>query len=162
MNTGKRYLQRWGGLEAFFPGLLAYSGDIARAKPIQESNFFMWTRNGIEPEAYNYAADTILYNGYPLRPEIMESAYYLYTLTGDTIYQHQGRVIFESLKKYCRTEHGYAELENVITKEQSDMMESFFLAETLKYLYLLFAPQGTIDLKTTVFNTEAHPIKKTW
>jgi hypothetical protein len=38
-------------------------------------------------------------------------------------------------------------------------MESFFLAETLKYLYLLFAPPKTVDLKSTVFNTEAHPIR---
>jgi mannosidase alpha-like ER degradation enhancer 2 len=161
MQSGKKVAQRWGGLEAFFPGLLAYSGDLGRAKSLQESNYFMWNRYGIEPESYNYAADTITYNGYPLRPEIMESAYYLYSFTGDTAYQHQGRVIFESLKKYCRTKYGYAELENVITKEQRDMMESFFLAETMKYLYLLFAPPGTVDLDITVFNTEAHPLRKT-
>jgi mannosyl-oligosaccharide alpha-1,2-mannosidase len=38
------------------------------------------------------------------------------------------------------------------------MMESFFLGETLKYLYLLFADQQEIDLKQWVFNTEAHPM----
>lgn len=162
MNSGKRYLQRWGGLEAFFPGLLAYSGDLPRARALQESNDHMWNRHGIEPEAYNYASDTILYNGYPLRPEIMESAYYLYVLTGDTLFQKQGRKIFEDLRTHCRTPYGYAELENVITKEQRDMMESFFLAETMKYLYLLFSPPGTLDLNTTVFNTEAHPLRRTW
>jgi mannosidase alpha-like ER degradation enhancer 2 len=41
-------------------------------------------------------------------------------------------------------------------------MESFFLAETLKYLYLLFAPPETIDIHSVVFNTEAHPMKRTW
>lgn len=41
-------------------------------------------------------------------------------------------------------------------------MESFFFAETLKYLYLLYAPRNTLDLKTSVFNTEAHPLKRTW
>lgn len=162
MNTGKRYLQRWGGLEAFMPGLLAYTGDLQRAREIQNSNFHMWNRYGIEPEAFNYAADTILYNGYPLRPEIMESAYYLYQTTGDTLYRMMGRTFFESLKKYCRAPYGYAELENVVTKQQRDMMESFFLAETMKYLYLLFAPPKTIDLNVTVFNTEAHPLRRTW
>ena len=41
-------------------------------------------------------------------------------------------------------------------------MDSFFLAETMKYLYLLFAPPETLDLNQVVFNTEAHPIRKTW
>jgi len=39
-------------------------------------------------------------------------------------------------------------------------MESFYLAETLKYLYLIFAPEETFDLQKCVFNTEAHPFKK--
>jgi hypothetical protein len=64
------------------------------------------------------------------------------------------------LVKYCRTETGYCALHNVETKEKSDQMESFFLAETLKYLYLLFAPAETLDLSKFVFNTEAHPIRK--
>ncbi|HNS74422.1 MAG TPA: glycoside hydrolase family 47 protein, partial [bacterium] len=57
--------------------------------------------------------------------------------------------------------HGYAALASVITKEKKDSQESFFLAETLKYLYLLFAPVE-IDLDKTVFTTEAHPLKRTW
>lgn len=162
MNNGAIFQRRWGGLEAFFPGLLAYAGDIERAKKIQQSNYHMWTKFGIEPEAFDYSADSILYNGYPLRPEIMESAWYLYKLTGDTLYQKMGLVFFQSLQKYCRTENGYAELENVITKTKGDMMESFFLAETLKYLYLIFADPNSVDLNVTVFNTEAHPLKRTW
>jgi hypothetical protein len=55
---------------------------------------------------------------------------------------------------------GYAALADVQTKQKVDRMESFFLAETLKYLFLLFAPSQAIDLSTTVFNTEAHPIRK--
>lgn len=162
MNSGKKIQQRWGGLEAFFPGLLALSGDIPRAKELQNSNYKMWNRFGIEPEAYHYGADTILYNGYPLRPEIIESTYYLYKITGDTLYQEMGRTFFLSLKKYCRNENGYAELDNVVTKQQRDMMESFFLAETLKYLFLLFSLADNVDLNTTYFNTEAHPLKRTW
>ncbi|MCK5571930.1 MAG: glycoside hydrolase family 47 protein, partial [Bacteroidetes bacterium] len=45
--------------------------------------------------------------------------------------------------------------------EKSDRMESYFLAETLKYLYLLFAPPETLDFSSVVFNTEAHPIRGT-
>ena len=53
-------------------------------------------------------------------------------------------------------------MSNVETKAKKDSMESYFLAETLKYLYLLFAPRGTLDLNKMVFNTEAHPLRNTW
>jgi mannosidase alpha-like ER degradation enhancer 2 len=122
----------------------------------------MWTTFGIEPEEFDYSTMKITSPGYPLRPEIIESAFYLYRFTNDSKYLDMGKTIFESLVKYCRTDAGYAALRNVETKEKRDNMESFFLAETLKYLYLLFAPPETIDLKKVVFNTEAHPIKKTW
>lgn len=61
--------------------------------------------------------------------------------------------------KYCKTDAGFAELKNVVTKEKQDAMESFFLAETLKYLYLLFSPQSTLNFNKIIFNTEAHPIQ---
>jgi hypothetical protein len=40
-------------------------------------------------------------------------------------------------------------------------MESFVLAETFKYYYLLFAPSA-LDFDTVTFNTEAHPLRATW
>ena len=73
-----------------------------------------------------------------------------------------GKTFLEDLVLYCRTDAGFSSLKNVITKEKSDRMESFFLAETLKYLYLLFADPGIINFQNTFFNTEAHPIKRTW
>ena len=57
---------------------------------------------------------------------------------------------------------GYAELKSVITKEKSDRTETYFFGETLKYLYLLFAPPETLDFDNVIFNTEAHPIRRTW
>ena len=71
-------------------------------------------------------------------------------------------VMVDSLLHYTRAETGYAALQSVVTKQQRDQMESFFLAETLKYAYLLFAPPGTLDFDKVVFNTEAHPLRKTW
>lgn len=162
MNTGRRRHRVFGGLEAFMPGLLALSGDTARAAALQRSCEAMWNRYGVEPEMYDYAADSVRYGRYPLRPEIIESAYYLYRITGDTAYQHMGASFFRALRRHCRTEAGYAELADVVTKRQHDMMESFFLAETMKYCYLLFADPSLIDLRSVVFNTEAHPIRKSW
>jgi mannosidase alpha-like ER degradation enhancer 2 len=100
--------------------------------------------------------------GYQLRPEIVESAYYLYRYTKDPRYLEMGRTFFEALVRDCRAGGGYTVLKSVVTKEKGDLMPSYFLAETMKYLYLLFAPEEALDFKRVVFNTEAHPLRKTW
>jgi hypothetical protein len=71
-----------------------------------------------------------------------------------------GRSFFEDLRRHCRTEGGYAVLESVVSKRQGDRMPSFFLAETLKYLYRLFALKA-LDFHGVVFTTEAHPLRRT-
>jgi len=160
MNTGRRTRTYFGALDAFFPGELALSGDLDRARRLEESCYKMWTVAGIEPEVLDYSAMKVVSAGYPLRPEIIESAYYLHHFTNDPRYLEMGRTFFDSLVKYCRTDVAYAALKDVRTKEKTDDMESFFFAETLKYLYLLYAPAGTVDLSKQVFNTEAHPLRK--
>ena len=162
MNTGARVGTDFGSLDAFFPGTLALSGDLDRARKLEDSAYKMWTTFGIEPEEMNYSTMKISSEGYELRPEIIESAYYLHHFTNDPRYLEMGKTFFDSLVKYCRTDVAYAALSNVEKKTKKDEMESFFFAETLKYLFLLYAPADTIDLKTMVFNTEAHPIRKTW
>ena len=99
---------------------------------------------------------------YLLRPEAVESFFVLYHLTGDPIYREWGWEVFQAIERYCKTEAGYGQLKNVRNKHRppEDTMESFFLAETLKYLYLLFDPDTPIDLlHKHVFNTEAHPMR---
>ena len=122
----------------------------------------MWNRHGIEPEQFDYVKMEAAAPRYFLNPEIMESAYYLYMFTRDERYRRMGQTLFDSLRTYCRHDVGYAELKSVLTKEKADRMESYFLAETLKYLYLLFAPPETLEFNAVIFNTEAHPIRKTW
>jgi mannosidase alpha-like ER degradation enhancer 2 len=162
METGRRTATSYGALDAFFPAVLALSGDLSRARRLQESSFKMWNVAGVEPEEIDYAALKIKEPGYPLRPEIVESAYYLHRLTRDGRYLSMGAAMFEDFVKHCRTDEAYASLKNVETKEKSDGMQSFLFAETFKYFYLLFAPPKTLDLKSIVFNTEAHPIRKSW
>jgi mannosidase alpha-like ER degradation enhancer 2 len=123
----------------------------------------MWTTFGIEPETLDYMTMQVVSPGYQLRPEIIESSYYLAFYTKDPRYQGEmGSTFILSLVRYCKTDAGFAALSNVETKSKRDNMESYFLAETLKYLYLLFAPRETLDLNKVVFNTEAHPLRKTW
>ncbi|KAJ8658821.1 hypothetical protein O0I10_005548 [Lichtheimia ornata] len=96
-----------------------------------------------------------------LRPETMESIFLMYRITGDPIYREWGWKIFEAFEKYTKLPGGgYTALRDVtsIPPTQDDRMDTFFLAETLKYLYLLFSPDDMIPLDHYVFNSEAHPL----
>ena len=159
MTTGQRTRTTFGSLHAFLPSVLAYAGDLDRARRLQDSAFRMWTLHGIEPEGLDYREMRVTSAGYQLRPEIMESAYYLYHYTKDPKYLEMGRTFLNGLIEHCRTDAGYTVLRNVTTKEKGDLMHSFFLAETLKYLYLLFDSEP-LDFDKVVFNTEAHPLRR--
>ena len=162
MNTGQRTHSYYGALDAFFPALLVLSGDTARAQRLQDSSLRMWRLHGIEPETIDYRTTKIIFPGYALRPEIVESTYYLAHLTQDPKYLAMGRTLLRDFVKYCRTDAGYAALSDVVAKKKKDRMESFVLAETFKYFYLLFAPSSALDFDAATFNTEAHPLRRTW
>jgi len=180
MNTGKRSATAYGALDAFFPAVLALSGDLERAGRLQQSSMKMWELHGIEPEEIDYKTMKVTYPGYPLRPEIVESTYYLHhyaslgaapqrtgtaklpPLANRAVYLRMGEQLFRDFVKHCRTDEGYAALKSVVTKEKTDSMQSFLFAETFKYFYLLFAPARTLDFNKVIFNTEAHPIRRTW
>lgn len=94
------------------------------------------------------------------RPETVESLFYMWRITGDEIYREWGWEIFTSFVKYTAAEDGagFTSLSNAneIPPKLRDNMESFWLAETLKYLYLLFSPVDLLPLDSIVINTEAH------
>ncbi len=156
MHTGRILSTKYGALAAFYAGLCAYAGDIETAKNIQQANFYMWTRFNIEPESFDFIADKIISSEYILRPENIESSFYLFRSTGQFEYLWMAKLMTENIIEKCKTDIGFASLKNVSTFEKSDQMESFFLAETLKYAYLCFS-DSTEDINKIVFNTEAHP-----
>ncbi|KAL4881474.1 glycoside hydrolase [Aspergillus karnatakaensis] len=114
------------------------------------------------------------------RPETVESLLYMYRITGDETYRHWGWEMFKSFIKYTAvtekstshmTESGEATMSrivsftslansNIIPPVTRDNMESFWMAETLKYFYLLFSDRDFISLEENVFNTEAHPMPR--
>lgn len=158
MDTGARTGTRFGALDAFLPAVLALGGDLDRATRLQESVAVMWDTFGIEPESFDYVTMEMGYPAYPLRPEAIESAYYLFVLTGDERWREMGKDMFRRVAAAARTDQGFAHLRDVRTGEQSDAMQSFFLAETLKYAYLLADPSA-LDFDAVIFNTEAHPLR---
>mmetsp|Transcript_12847 Transcript_12847/g.30040 ORF Transcript_12847/g.30040 Transcript_12847/m.30040 type:complete len:614 (-) Transcript_12847:356-2197(-) len=144
--------------------------DLKTAKALTYTCYQMYAQmpTGISPELVRFheGKDMSIADGgaiyYILRPETVESLFVLYHLTGDPIYREWGWEIFQSIEKYCKTEAGYGKLNDVrnVNEGPQDEMESFFLAETIKYLYLLFDPDTEIDLLNKhVFNTEAHPMR---
>ena len=96
---------------------------------------------------------------YILRPETVESYFYMWRATHDPMYQEWGWSAVQAIEKHCRTDNGYTGLKNVFDAHppKDNVQQSFFLAETLKYLYLLFSDDSDISLREYVFNTEAHP-----
>ncbi|XP_038011846.1 endoplasmic reticulum mannosyl-oligosaccharide 1,2-alpha-mannosidase isoform X2 [Motacilla alba alba] len=98
-----------------------------------------------------------------LRPETVESLFYMYRFTGDKKYQDWGWEILQNFNRYTRVPTGgYTSINNVqnpSNPEPRDKMESFFLGETLKYMFLLFSDDiDLINLDKYIFNTEAHPL----
>ncbi|KAJ1918703.1 hypothetical protein H4219_002425 [Mycoemilia scoparia] len=99
---------------------------------------------------------------YLLRPEVIESIFYLHRITGDSKYQEWAWNIWNGIKKNCKVDGGYVGIKNVQGGKSSGIIpnqESFVFAETFKYLYLIFSP-SEISLDDYVFTTEAHPFKR--
>ncbi|KAH8731451.1 glycoside hydrolase [Phaeosphaeriaceae sp. PMI808] len=98
------------------------------------------------------------------RPETVESLFYMWRITGDELYREWGWEMFEAFVKYTLVENGggFTSVDNVreIPPPKRDNMESFWLAETLKYFYLLFGPNDVLPLDQIVLNTEAHPFPR--
>lgn len=123
------------------------------------------------PEIVKFTAERGMYidvrdKHYLLRPETVEALFVLWRTTAKEKWRDAGWRIFEAINRSCSVYrddefHGFSGLRDVTVKGQpafDDMQQSFFLAETLKYLYLLFSPNDLIPLDKYVFNTEAHPL----
>ena len=143
--------------------------DLKTGKALTYTCYQMYARmpTGISPEYIQVyeGKDFDIGPGAPhylLRPEAMESFFVLYHLTGDPVYREWGWEVFQAIERYCKTTVGYGQLHDVrqTASRPDDKMESFFLAETMKYMYLLMDPETPIDLlHKHVFNTEAHPVR---
>jgi len=98
---------------------------------------------------------------YKLRPEAIESVFIMYRTTGEQYWRDQGWKMFQAIESSTRTLEAHSAIKDVTSIEPlfTDTMESFWLAETLKYFYLLFSDSNLISLDDYVLNTEAHPFR---
>ena len=131
-------------------------------------NIYQYFKAGIGPDSMMFNDDNLskeaitpLEDEYYLRPETVESIYVMYKLTGNPKFRKYAWNIFLSIRKYCKTKYGYAGIGDVRRPNQFPLPEqqSWFLAETLHYLYLTFESSSFMPLDEWVYNTEAHPLK---
>ncbi|XP_037626011.1 ER degradation-enhancing alpha-mannosidase-like protein 3 isoform X2 [Sebastes umbrosus] len=144
-------------LLAFFPGLQVLKGDIRPAIETHEMLYQVTKKHNFLPEAFT-TDFRVHWAQHPLRPEFAESTYFLYKATGDPYYLEAGRTILDNLNRFARVPCGFAAMKDVRTGSHEDRMDSFFLAEMFKYLFLLFADAEDLpfDVEDYVFTTEAH------
>uniref|UniRef100_A0A8C6MDU9 alpha-1,2-Mannosidase n=1 Tax=Nothobranchius furzeri TaxID=105023 RepID=A0A8C6MDU9_NOTFU len=144
-------------LLAFFPGLQVLKGDIRPAIETHEMLYQVTKKHNFLPEAFT-TDFRVHWAQHPLRPEFAESTYFLYKATGDPYYLEAGRTILDNLNRFARVPCGFAAMKDVRTGSHEDRMDSFFLAEMFKYLFLLFAETDDLpfDVEDYVFTTEAH------
>ncbi|XP_067662725.1 ER degradation-enhancing alpha-mannosidase-like protein 3 isoform X1 [Haliotis asinina] len=144
-------------LLAFWPGLQVLKGDIRPAIETHEMLYQVIQRHNFLPEAFT-TDFRVHWSHHPLRPEFVESTYFLYKATGDPHYLEVGKQVVENLDKMARVPCGFAAIKDVTTLRHEDQMDSYVLAETFKYLYLLFAEKEemTLDIDDYIFTTEAH------
>ncbi|XP_072421646.1 ER degradation-enhancing alpha-mannosidase-like protein 3 isoform X1 [Chiloscyllium punctatum] len=144
-------------LLAFFPGLQVLKGDLQPAIETHEMLYQVIQRHKFLPEAFT-TDFAVHWAQHPLRPEFIESTYFLYKATKDPYYLQVGKSVVDSLNQHARVPCGFAAVQDVRTGNHEDRMDSFFLAEMFKYLYLLFADDRELpfNLDDYIFTTEAH------
>jgi len=149
-------------LSAYYQGLLTMAGELDEAIETHLLYTALWARYSAMPERWSTATGNIesglrWWGG---RPEFIESNWYLFRATKDPWYLHVAEMVLRDIKRRCWTKCGWAGLQDVRTGELSDRMESFFLGETAKYLFLTFDQSHPINSwdASFVFTTEGHPL----
>ncbi|KAJ7095302.1 alpha mannosidase-like protein [Mycena belliarum] len=145
-------------LSAFWPGLQVLAGDIQNAIKLHMIYYNLWRKHSGLPEVYDTNFKQATSHQYPLRPEFIESTWYLYRATGDPFYLDVGERVLFDLTTRAKVPCGLAGIKDLRTNSRDDRMESFALSETLKYLFLLFDENNALhrDDSNYVFTTEGH------
>ncbi|CAM9824254.1 unnamed protein product, partial [Ectocarpus sp. 8 AP-2014] len=166
MEGGTLTSRTFDNLMAFWPGMQTLMGEVTLASRTLNAFYLVWRDWGFLPEQFSQDQWALKEHGigraYPLRPELIESTLLVQRASGDPSWLWAGSDFLRSLQvcvsqAFCRTECGYAGVRDVEDCSLDEQMPSFFLSETLKYLYLLFDEDNFIHKGNYVFSTEAHP-----
>ena len=167
-------------LATFAGGMLAIGAVVGNEQAVEDlelagrlattfATVYKTMKSGVMAEQMKYNARNpgkdkdfwVYVDEYILRPESVESVYIMWKFTGLQKYRDYAWDMFKGINRSCRVPGGFAAITGVDSDRvrHKDSMESFFLAETLKYLYLTFSDSSLISPTEWVFNTEAHPVR---
>ncbi|KIM46267.1 glycoside hydrolase family 47 protein [Hebeloma cylindrosporum] len=158
MHSGDAAYLTVDSLSAFWPGLQVLAGDVQNAIKLHLIYYNLWKQHCGLPEVYDTNYKQATSHQYPLRPEFIESTWYLYRATRDPFYLDVGERVLFDLTTRAKVACGLTGIQDLRTNKRDDRMESFALSETLKYLYLLFDEENFLhsDDSNYVFTTEGH------
>lgn len=163
-------------LGAFWAGLEVLTGQLKDAIKTHLVYLKIWDHFDLIPERWGFLInknklskrdkyESIILEWYPLRPEFIESTYYLYRATRDPMYLQIGARILKLLQTKFKAKCGFRGIQDIRTGQYQNRMETFVMSETLKYLILLFDVDNEIFIHTDImhsknwiFSTEAHPM----
>lgn len=148
-DSGKFTFPYFEALDAYWPGLLSLVGELRQAQDTNLNHYMVWKTLGGLPEILDILEGMPKqnYESYHLRPELAESVWYLYRATGNPLLLEIGKNMITAINKTARVECGFATVRNCLYHTLTDRMESYFLAETLKYLYLLFDTESPFSME---------------
>lgn len=166
MWTGQGTSTLQSSLAAFFPELQVLTGRISAAVETTRAHYSVWRRYGCLPEAFDVSASepASFAKNYPLRPELIEGMFYIHWATNESSWIGAAANILHSLEVLTRVPCGYAAIGDVSTRDLENLMPSFMMSETLKYLFLIFAAADDsgnphwLRSGEFVITTEAHPL----
>jgi mannosidase alpha-like ER degradation enhancer 1 len=138
MHSGDAAYFTVDSLSAFWPGLQVLAGDVQNAIKLHMIYYNLWKQHSGMPEVYDTNYKQATSHQYPLRPEFIESTWYLYRATQDPFYLDVGERVLFDLTTRAKVECGLTGIKDLRSNKRDDRMEWFALSETLKYLYLLF------------------------
>jgi|MDSY01.2.fsa_nt_gb hypothetical protein len=153
MQAGQPYSYRVSALQAFWPSLQVLHGDLSGAKATHLAFYKLWKRYRALPEIYDVKSNRLLHfaRDSPLRPEFAESTFHLYTATGSEFYLDVAFELVHALQNISRVDCGFAAIADVRTHRLDDRMDSYFIAETLKYLFLTFDRSLEVEDQVSLF-----------
>jgi mannosyl-oligosaccharide alpha-1,2-mannosidase len=161
MNTGAQVGTNQSELTAFYAGLLGQGGNLSQGESYHSSWAAVLAQHRLPPESVNPSNLGALSTQYQLRPEYIDSALFLWLLTGNEVYRTRSQEMWNRQKTHCKVANGYAVVTNMTTTPttKGDLTPGYWYAENMKYYYLLWAGAPRFNYTTNYFTTEGNVLR---
>lgn len=156
MNTGATLSRSQSELTAFYAGLLAQGGNLSQGESYHSSWAAVLAKYPLPPESVDYTTLTSTSSGYQLRPEYVDSALFLWLLTGNETYRSRGLDLWTKQKAGCKVANGYTIVDNMTTSPttKGDLTPGYWYSESMKYFYLMWSASPRFNYATNYLTTE--------